>query len=88
VVVEAEANNARKTTLWSGRGIVLKKSLTEPTLLEMSGFATTQELRAVLWEKECSTTEVPLGRSKYQRTEGAKEEARNTSRELHDRQPE
>jgi len=48
VVVEAEANNARKTTLWSGRGIVLKKSLTEPTLLEMSGLGVYQDLTFVV----------------------------------------
>ena len=39
MVVDAEVNrkNEPKTTLWSERSSLLKKRLTEPTLLEMSG---------------------------------------------------
>ena len=37
MVVEAEVEESGKTTLGSERRSVLKKSLTEPTLLEMSG---------------------------------------------------
>jgi hypothetical protein len=33
-----------KTTLWSERRSVLKKGLTRPTLLEMSGKATNRDL--------------------------------------------
>ncbi len=44
MVVEAEVEESGKTTLGSERRSVLKKSLTEPTLLEMSGNATYQDL--------------------------------------------
>ncbi len=37
MVVEAEVEESGKTTLGSERSSVLKKSLTGPTLLEMSG---------------------------------------------------
>jgi len=37
VVVEAEPTKANKTTPGSGRRSLLKKDLTGPTLLEMSG---------------------------------------------------
>jgi len=38
VVVDAEVNETNKTTPRSARRSVLEKSLTGPTLLEMSGF--------------------------------------------------
>jgi hypothetical protein len=37
VVVDAKVNEANKTTLGSERRSVVEKSLTGPTLLEMSG---------------------------------------------------
>lgn len=40
VVVEAEDKRTTKTTLRSDRRSLLKKYLTGPTLLEMSGYAT------------------------------------------------
>jgi len=42
VVVEVEEKRTMKTTLRSERKSLLKKYLTGPTLLEMSGFATNQ----------------------------------------------
>jgi hypothetical protein len=48
VVVEAEVEESGKTTLGSERRSVLKKSLTEPTLLEMSGNRFYQELTSRL----------------------------------------
>jgi hypothetical protein len=49
VVVEAAVKKGtKKTTLWSEWGSTLKKCLTEPTLLEISEYATNQELSLVL----------------------------------------
>ncbi len=45
MVVEREVNGTNKTTPRGGRGL-LKKDLTGPTLLEMSGFLTHKELGA------------------------------------------
>jgi hypothetical protein len=45
VVVEREANGTNKTTPGRGGRSLLKKDLTGPTLLEMSGNPTYQELR-------------------------------------------
>ena len=44
MVVDAEVNEANQTTLGSARRSVIKNNLTEPTLLEMSGNLTTQDL--------------------------------------------
>jgi hypothetical protein len=44
VVVDAESDKTSKTTLRSERSSVLKNNLTGPTLLEMSGYSTDQEL--------------------------------------------
>jgi hypothetical protein len=38
VVVDAEVNEANQTTLGSARRSVITNNLTEPTLLEMSGY--------------------------------------------------
>ena len=40
VVVDAQVNEANQTTLGSARRSAIKNNLTEPTLLEMSGNAT------------------------------------------------
>jgi hypothetical protein len=45
VVVDAEPTKATKTTPEVGRRSLLKKDLTGPTLLEMSGKSVNQELR-------------------------------------------
>jgi hypothetical protein len=46
VVVEAAVKKGtKKTTLWSEWGSTLKKCLTEPTLLEISEYATNRDLR-------------------------------------------
>jgi len=44
VVVDAESNETNKLTPRSERRSALKKDLTEPTLLEMSGDPTLQKL--------------------------------------------
>ena len=44
MVVNAEVNETNKTTPGSERRSLLKNCLTGPTLLEMSGFPTYQEL--------------------------------------------
>jgi len=44
VAVEAEEKRTMKTTLRSARKSLLKKCLTGPTLLEMSGYPTYQAL--------------------------------------------
>jgi hypothetical protein len=44
VVADAEVNEANQTTLGTERRSVVKKSLTGPTLLEMSGNPTYREL--------------------------------------------
>jgi len=44
VVADAEVNEANQTTLGTERRSVVKKSLTGPTLLEMSGYPTYQDL--------------------------------------------
>jgi len=44
VVVNAQVNQANQTTLQSARRSVVEKSLTGPTLLEMSDYATYQDL--------------------------------------------
>ncbi len=44
MVVEREVNGTNKTTPRSGGRSLLKKDLTGPTLLEMSGFATYLDL--------------------------------------------
>jgi hypothetical protein len=44
VVVDAEVNEANKTTLRSERRSAFKKGLTGPTLLEMSGKRVNQDL--------------------------------------------
>ncbi len=46
MVVEREVNRTNQTTPGSGGRSLFKKSLTEPTLLEMSGYPTNQELAA------------------------------------------
>jgi len=46
VVVDAEVEKTKKDTPGSERRSVLKKSLTGPTLLEMSGYATYRDLTA------------------------------------------
>jgi hypothetical protein len=46
VVVEPEANGTNKTTPGSGGRSLFKKNLTGPTLLEMSGNPTYQDLTA------------------------------------------
>jgi hypothetical protein len=58
VVVEAEVKRNTKTTLRSERRSLLKKSLTGPTLLEMSGNPTNQELTPVIWVKRFSSGKV------------------------------
>jgi len=45
VVVDAEVNEANQTTLGSARRSAIKNNLTEPTLLEMSGYRVNQDLR-------------------------------------------
>jgi hypothetical protein len=40
MVVDAEVNEANQTTLGSARRSAIKNNLTEPILLEMSGYAT------------------------------------------------
>jgi hypothetical protein len=49
VVVDAEVEKTKKDTPGSERRSVLKKSLTGPTLLEMSGYATYQALQIALF---------------------------------------
>jgi hypothetical protein len=48
VVADAEVNEANQTTLGTERRSVVKKSLTGPTLLEMSGNATYRDLTLVM----------------------------------------
>jgi len=60
VVADAEVNEANQTTLGTERRSVVKKSLTGPTLLEMSGNATDQDLpmRVAFQDNWCSTVAV------------------------------
>jgi hypothetical protein len=50
VVVNAEVNQTNKTTLRSARRSVVENSLTGPTLLEMSGYGVSQQVRPV-WNR-------------------------------------
>ena len=58
MVVNAQVNQANKTTLRSARRSVVEKSLTGPTLLEMSGYPTYQELRFLPAKMKASSMEV------------------------------
>jgi hypothetical protein len=64
VVIDAgPKNKANEDTLRSERRSALKKRLTEPTLLEMSGYATNQELAKPESHRTIAKSEIQLRRA-------------------------